>query len=109
MINNLNAPPDWEGELESLMQRMKNFFLKNRINEFLQMHHQINVLFSNKLQSVIDKKPEPHATMDYNFNVDPSLVKKIETFNENMSKLVEANPNDGKIKIQRKTLQDKAY
>jgi len=103
-----NKLPDWEGEFDSLVQKMRDAFFKQRINEFLQFHHQVNVLFSKRLQWIIDSKPVPHQVVDYNLNVDPNLMKKIEAFNENMSKLTEDTDDEGKIKT-RKDLQGKAY
>ena len=98
----MNKNPDFDGELDELINRVKSFFAKKRINEFLQAHHQISVLFTKKLQFLIDEKAEDgKQVMEYNLNVDPEIIAKIDTFNQNLSKL--SGELDEQIKIQRKT------
>ena len=82
----MNTQPNWDGEFDKLVDQLRKAFVNNRVQDFLTIYQKLNSLFTTKLQAFIDRKD--HFIEEYNFNVDPNVLKRIDDFNNNFNNLI---------------------
>ena len=81
-------PPEWEREFDTVIERMRQSFLENKIQEFLMNHLRVNQLFTNKLQWVIDNKEG--IIKEYKIDFNANAMKTLEDLNQNIKTMLGA-------------------
>jgi len=77
--------PNFEKELDKIIEELRIYFDTNKINSFLLAHTKISQLFTTKLQHDLDN----HVSSKKEIKVDmnPDLLQQMKLFNENINKL----------------------